>query len=542
MAVLSLSNLAKLQAWRWRILAGVLIFLAGCLHLVYFACACPLDLAPDEAHYWDWSRHLDWSYYSKGPLVAYLIRGSCALFGSWSQALIGNDMLAVRLPAILCGSLLLVSLYLLTLQVYGRDGLALAVVALALTIPVLVAGASLMTIDSPYTCCWGWALVAGHRAVFRGSIWVWVATGLLVGLGTLAKYTMVLWPASLVLFLMLTHGQRQILCRPGFWVMVLAAALCCLPILLWNARHDWVSFRHVTGQAGMQPPSGVRWVGPLAYLASQAGLLLGFWFVAWLGAMIAHHPGKETDPGVRYLWWLSAPTFTIFLLFSLKTPEEPNWPVGGYLSGLVLTVAWVSRQVQSPRPAYRCLSRICLGCACAVGLGLTLLMHRSDLAQPVLLRISGPASRAHPLPLRRFDPTCRLRGWRYLAQQVDAVREQLRLEGKEAVLTCSGWTLPGEVRFYCQGRPPVYSLGPALGDRHSQYDFWRPNPIADGKRFEGQTFIFIGEFHPILRRSFSHIGRSQTVTYTEGGQPVAQWCLTVCRGFRGRLEVVSGGW
>src|SRR5262245_14784554 len=203
MAGVSFCNLAKVGPRRWRILAGLLIVLAACLHLAYFAFNCPLDLAPDEAHYWDWSRHLDWSYYSKGPLVAYLIRGSCALFGSWSQALIGNDMLAVRLPAIVCGSLLLGSLYVLTLQVHGRDGLALAVVSLALTIPVLVAGASLMTIDSPYTCCWGWALVAGHRAVFRGSTWAWIATGVLVGLGTLAKYTMVLWPASLGLFLLL---------------------------------------------------------------------------------------------------------------------------------------------------------------------------------------------------------------------------------------------------------------------------------------------------------------------------------------------------
>src|SRR5262245_31657226 len=45
--------------------------------MAYIWALCPLELAPDEAHYWDWSRHLDWSYYSKGPLVAWLIRGSC---------------------------------------------------------------------------------------------------------------------------------------------------------------------------------------------------------------------------------------------------------------------------------------------------------------------------------------------------------------------------------------------------------------------------------------------------------------------------------
>src|SRR5580704_4278187 len=90
--------------WRWRTLAGVLITASAALHLAYLAYDCPLDLAPDEAHYWDWSRHLDWSYYSKGPLVAYLIRGSCLLTGPWSQQLIHSEMLAVRLPAVLCGT------------------------------------------------------------------------------------------------------------------------------------------------------------------------------------------------------------------------------------------------------------------------------------------------------------------------------------------------------------------------------------------------------------------------------------------------------
>src|SRR6516225_8996632 len=97
--------------WRWRILALLLILAAATLHVVYLAYECPLDLAPDEAHYWDWSRRLDWSYYSKGPLVAWLIRAGCDLWGEWSWRLCGNEALAVRLPAVLCGSLLLASLY-----------------------------------------------------------------------------------------------------------------------------------------------------------------------------------------------------------------------------------------------------------------------------------------------------------------------------------------------------------------------------------------------------------------------------------------------
>src|SRR5437016_6498456 len=116
---------------RYRWAALTLIVGTAFLRLVYLACWCPLDLAPDEAYYWEWSRHLDWSYHSKGPLVAWLIRLSCELFG--------DSVFAVRLPAVVCGSLLLAGLYLLTLQVYQSDKLSFAVVALALTLPIVAA-------------------------------------------------------------------------------------------------------------------------------------------------------------------------------------------------------------------------------------------------------------------------------------------------------------------------------------------------------------------------------------------------------------------
>src|SRR5438094_3704146 len=127
------------KVWPYRLTAALLIVAAAVLRLLYLAFDCPLDLAPDEAHYWDWSRHLEWSYYSKGPLVAWLIRLSCGLFGGCSYALTGSEALAVRLPAVVCGALLLVSVYVLTVQIFQREGLALGLVIVALSSPLLAA-------------------------------------------------------------------------------------------------------------------------------------------------------------------------------------------------------------------------------------------------------------------------------------------------------------------------------------------------------------------------------------------------------------------
>lgn len=518
--------------WACRALASLLIVGAAGLHFAYLANDCPLDLAPDEAHYWDWSRHLDWSYYSKGPLVAYLIRLGVVLAGSWSEHLIGSEMLAVRLPAILCGSMLLASLYALTVQVYGREPLALAVVALALTLPPVSAGASLMTIDAPYTCCWGWALVFGYRAWSRNETWAWLLAGLAVGIGILAKYTMVLWLPSLGLFLLTSPEHRRQVLGRGFWLMALAAFLCCLPILYWNARHNWVTFRHVGGQAGVQEP--IHWLGPLNFIGVQFALLLGFWFVTWIAALVAYGPWNESDAGVRYLWWMSVPMFLVFCLFGFKTGGgEPNWPITAYLSGLVLAVAWLARQLAEPRSWRHRVATGGLATVCALGALLTLLVHFTVQAQPILTKIAGAATAARPMPLRRVDPTCRLRGWRYLAAEIDRIRERLRTEGVEPLLAANSWSLPGEVGFYCQGHPTVYSLGLALGDRWSQYDFWRPNPVLDPDSFRGQTVVFVGGICPAVQAAFDYVEPPVPVHYEENGQLIAVWDVIVCRGYRG---------
>src|SRR5262245_15891932 len=290
-SVASYPNSSRL--WPLHFLAACLILGNAGLRLAYLVFDCPLDLAPDEAHYWDWSRRLDWSYYSKGPLVAWLIRASTSAFG--------NTMPAVRLPAVLCGRLLLASLYALAVQIYGSRRLGVAVVALALTLPPIAAGATLMTIDAPFTCFWGWALVLGWQAAVQQRRWAWPTCGFVVGLGILAKYTMLLWLLSFALFLATSPGRRRLLAQPGFWVLVAAAAVCCTPILIWNVQHEWVGLRHVLGQTGLQSARSIRWAGPAAYLAVQFGLLLGFWFFVWAAVLIAHRPGKECRDGPLYL-------------------------------------------------------------------------------------------------------------------------------------------------------------------------------------------------------------------------------------------------
>ena len=95
------------------------------------------------------------------------------------------------------------------------------------------------------------------------------------------------------------------------------------------------------------------------------------------------------------------------------------------------------------------------------------------------------------------------------------------------------WIVPGELAFYCQGHPTVYCFSPIVGERFSQYDLWRPNPIRDAQVFTGRTFVYIGEAIPDAHQVFDRVDPPVEVIASDGGIPVAEWKVWVLHGFRG---------
>jgi hypothetical protein len=265
------------------------------------------------------------------------------------------------------------------------------------------------------------------------------------------------------------------------------------------------------------------------YVAGQAAVLLGVWFAAWVMAVWTSRPWRSCA-GDSYLWWLSVPMFAVFLAASLRTPVQINWPVTAYLSGGVL----VASRLRLCERSHNCKRLPVTGAlAAVVGIALTVAVHFPTVGRPLLVAIAGRPTPDRPFPLRRVDPTCRLRGWQTLAAAVDGVRADLRARGEDPVIAGTVWNLPGVVAVYGDGHPPTFSVGLAAGDRLSQYDLWRPNPVWDPEAFRGRTFILVGSLTPALCDAFEAVDPPREVRYVEGDQPVAAWLVTVGRGFRG---------
>jgi len=513
--------------------AAAFIVLWTVLNLLYLAFLCPHDLAPDEAHYWHWSRHLDWSYYSKGPLVAWLIRASCEPFG--------DTMFAVRLPAVLSSAALLAGLYVLIADVLHDRRLALGTILCAIALPGVSAGAVLMTIDPPFLACWCWSLVGLNRAIERNSLGWWCIAGFCTALGVLAKYPMLLLPAAMWIWLArkragsVSDGRAESVAsasgslRVGLLVYSAITLLGCVPILIWSANHDWVSLQHVLGQAGVNPDTEATWTTPLAYIGGQVGLLFGFWFVAVAAG--AWRFRRTRDTGLSLAWWSSVPVWCVFLAASFRTPSQLNWPAAAYVGGSVLAAAWLRDAWTSRGVRIGLILAVILGSAYSFGL------RFPQLFRPMIAAVLPQPSDGNPTPIRKLDPTTRLAGWRTLAAEIDRQRERIREEtGEDPVLAGMTWTLPGELAFRCAGQPEVFSFGLALADRHSQYDLWRPNPVSDPEAFRGRTFLYVGDRIPEFDSIFERVEEPIIVTQRERDVPLARWTIWRCRGFRGFPE------
>ena len=94
-----------------------------------------------------------------------------------------------------------------------------------------------------------WVLIAYFtiRMLKTGNPRWWLAIGAAVGVGLMTKYTMLFLVAGILVGLVLTPARR-FFGSPWFWGGVALAFLIFLPNLIWQMRHDYISFhflRHI---------------------------------------------------------------------------------------------------------------------------------------------------------------------------------------------------------------------------------------------------------------------------------------------------------
>lgn len=403
----------------------------------------PLDISPDEAHYWEWSRRLDWSYYSKGPLVALLIAGSTSLFG--------DTALAIRAPALVCITGVSLVFYLFIRSIHGARYALIGSLAL-LSLPGFFAQGYLMTPDAPLLLLWLLAIVSAYRAVTnKGEVW-WLIAGLAAAGGVFSKYTaLVLFPGML---LFLGRANKNALSQRS-WCFYggLGIFSCALVLpLVWNQQHSWVNASHnashVVGKSGLE-------FNPLylpELIGGQLGLVGPILFVLLaLALRWGYHAWRSGNRASAVIAGAALPLTLVCVLVSCTKRVYANWPLPIYLSALVLLMFWCA---ENPVARRRWITR-----AISLNVVLLTLFHL-----PFFGVNAG-------IPISRL-PTKKLVGWTELGQYVEEAKRDLESKSSAPLFVVSyEYGLASELAFYMPSHPQPLCWN--AGERRmNQYDLW----------------------------------------------------------------------
>lgn len=325
------SPFQTLKADRWMQATLVMVAAFAIARIVMLAVS-PVALHADESQYWVWSRSFDWGYFSKPPMIAWLI--------GLSTTLLGDSDFAVRLPAPLLHTGTALFLCLGARRLFdARTGFFAALTWL--TLPGIWLSGFVMSTDAILLCCWSGGLYALLR-LREGGGWASAAgLGFAIGLGFLSKYAMIYFVIGLGIALVLDRPTRDALLGARGALALAIAALCLAPNIVWNAAHDFATVSHTAANA--------NWGGDLfhpgemiSFLTDQLavfGPALFITLVALAGRNLAAF--NRMSERTRLLLGFILPPLIAVTVQAFLSRAHANWAVSAYGAGTILVVGFL---------------------------------------------------------------------------------------------------------------------------------------------------------------------------------------------------------
>ena len=451
-----------------------------------------LELVGDEAYYWLWSRHPDFCYLDKGPVIAWFISAGTALFG---QTVFGIRFFATLL-ALGTGA----GIFLLGRRLFS-DRVAFWAVVLAALTPLFAVGATLMTIDTVYIFFWTFAALTFWQAKDETRLRWWVLTGVLVALSVLSKYTGAIELLSFAAFCAWHPPSRQHFRRATFPVMLLVVALFLVPVLIWNWQHGFPTSHFLVHRGALDERARFRPLEVLSFLAQQAAVISPLLFLGLLAAVcwprLARTPRLETG----YLLALFLPLFLLYLILSFQHASQANWAAAAYVGGLILVAAKWDAAMRI-RPWARAVATAGL----LVAFLETALLHETSW-----LHLPG-----------HLDPLDRARGSRDLAAQVNELQSSTGAQ----VVIANKYMTAALLSFYLPGQPDTFM--PVSSPPFNQIVLW---PTYREKHPDDDA-IFVTDSNQLsssLKADFPTIEPAGAIYSTQDGRKVNRFYLFVCR-------------
>ena len=321
--------MADARAWVRPALFGVLAITALRVILLAFN---QTDLFVDEAQYWLWGQELAPGYYSKPPMIGWVIRAFTE---------IGSDApFWIRLPGPLFHAATALILGGIAARLF-TPRIALLVALAYITLPMVAVGSLLISTDTIMFPFLAAALLGYLHLIERASTKVALLTGVALGLAFLSKYAAIYYLICAGLAaIAVPHARlplRSILA-------VLAAFLITIsPNLIWNIANGFTTVQHTLDNANwVRDPgarAGLNLSGWAEFFAAQFAVIGPVLFAALL---IAAATWRRRSPPQRLLIVFALPILLIVCAQALLDQAYANWAASAYLAGTIAAIAWLA--------------------------------------------------------------------------------------------------------------------------------------------------------------------------------------------------------
>lgn len=292
------------------------------------------DLYMDEAQYWAWSQDLALGYFSKPPLIAWLIHGATAVCGDGEAC--------IRLPSVTLHLVTAVLVYGIAARLYSDDAAFWAGLGYAL-LPAVSLSSGIISTDVPLLAAWALALYAFVGLLAAPTFSGAALLALALGLGLNAKYAMAYFVLCAAIYFVVAPERRARLKQPHLWLALAGGVALIVPNILWNAANSFVTFAHTADNAKW---SGVPFhPGKAAeFLLAQFGVFGPILFGALL--VIVWRAAKRPAgvlPADRLLLAFSVPILLLVTTQGLISRAHANWAAPAYVAAIVLVTAVMIR-------------------------------------------------------------------------------------------------------------------------------------------------------------------------------------------------------
>lgn len=416
-------------------------------------------ITPQEAYYWNYARHPDWSYFDHPVAVSLLIKFGVSLFG--------DNSFGVRFGGVVSSIITALMIFYFARKLFSARVAFYAALLLNI-IWIFAIGSVITTPDNPLFPFWVLNIIFIYYAVKRDSLAYFLLWGVAVGLGFDSKYTMVMALPSALLFLLLSGKLREFKPWFNFICGCAVAFILAFPVIYWNYLHNWASFVFQTTRRANEM-SSFRFDMFFGFLGTQLAVVTPLIFPFAIYAI--YQAGRRSifngDNRYKLFFSFAAPILLLFTLASFRGWVKMNWPTVGYITAIIALCAIFEEDIKSRQRWMR------------QG------WHRyAAFSVAFAVALSGVSYINSFFPIIPLGKADTMAGWNDLGKLLGFYTIDHIVKNPENIIGYE-YKIASEAAFYTFGRPDVKSDN-YVAEHGLSYRFW-----SDPQKYIGEDFLFI---------------------------------------------------